>query len=87
MLFIALNTDPTRRVEDKGRALYGDLGNDYITLILECLVKWSERYPQNARRGAPTKFRLTHQQLIKERVVLPREFRFFDNGLNKVMNN
>ena len=41
MLFIASNTDPAKRVEDKGRALYGDLGNDYITLILECLVKWS----------------------------------------------
>ena len=51
---------------------------------MECLVKWSERYPENTRRGAPTKFRLIHQELIKERIILPKEFRFFDHGSNKV---
>ena len=35
MLFTAKNLDPNKRVEDKGKSLdYGDLGNDYITLIL-----------------------------------------------------
>jgi hypothetical protein len=35
MLFIAKNMDPNARMQDKGRSLEeGDLGNDYITLIL-----------------------------------------------------
>lgn len=42
-----------------------------MTLILECIVKWSEKYPTNKSSGEPTKYKLAYNELVNERVVLP----------------
>ena len=88
MLYLAKTTDPDKRVEDKGRGIFRDLadmGNDYITLILECLVKWSERYPLTGQ-NSPTKFRMAYLELLKLGVVLPKQFRFFQGDSSKAAN-
>jgi hypothetical protein len=85
MLRIAREVDPKKKMKEKGLNLFpGDkeLGNRYITLILECIVKWSEKHPKTSTK-AETKFRIGHNDLIDRGVVLPKEFIFFKTDVGK----
>lgn len=58
MLDIGRTVDPSRPIEGKGLNYFPDpkLGNHYIRLVLECIVKWGNRFPMNSN-NQPTKFR------------------------------
>jgi hypothetical protein len=55
------------------------LGNRYITLILECLIVWSERYPKTSKKD-DSKFMLAFNELVSRKVVLPKEFMYFESA-------
>lgn len=67
-------------MEQKGLQTFGNpqLGNRYMRLILECLVKWGQKYPQTANKS-PTKFKNSLDQLIYSNVVLPNKFNYFED--------
>ena len=81
MTKMAKTIDPKKDVTQKGLTLFPDrqLGNNLMTLILECIIKWSEKYPTNKSSGEPTKYKLAYNELVNERVVLPSQFVFFPN--------
>lgn len=74
--------DPKKEVDEKGLTLFPDrtLGNKLMTLILECIVKWSEKHPTVSEKSSqPTKFKAAHNELVNEGVLLPRKFTYFPN--------
>ena len=95
MIKMAKTIDPKKPVTEKGLTLFLDkaLGNRMMRLILECIVKWSEKYPtSNKSSDEPTRFRVAFNELVSEGVVLPKEFTFFPTlnlvgSVNPVSNN
>ena len=48
MVKLGGEVDPQKKVPEKGKNLFPtdkNLGNRYVTLILECIVVWAERHP------------------------------------------
>lgn len=79
MLRLAREVDPKKRMSEKGLNLFPsdkELGNRYITLILECICKWSEKHPKTSSKS-DTKFRIGYNELCDRQVVLPKEFIYF----------
>ena len=76
MTKMAKTIDPKKPMNQKGLNLFPDknIGNKLMVLILECIVKWSEKYPSNKSSGEPTKYKLACNELIAEGVVLPERF-------------
>jgi hypothetical protein len=75
---IALNTDPKKPVEEKGKSLFpGDkkTGNDFMRLVLESLVIWSSRF--GANKDKPTRFTTTLENFNDARVILPKQFIYY----------
>ena len=55
-----------------------------MRLLLESLVCWGEKYPQNSKKE-PTRFKKALNHLVKENVLLPasHEFKFYRTVDNK----
>jgi hypothetical protein len=73
--------DPLKPPADKGKQLYPSdslLGNKYLTLIAECLMKWAEKHPLT-NQHSPTKFVLALKNLTDKGVQLPTEYRYFED--------
>lgn len=53
MLKLAKEVDPQKKMSDKGSSLFPgnkEIGNRYITLVLECLIVWSEKFPRTSTK-------------------------------------
>ena len=84
MTKLATTVDPQKAMDLKGKKLMkdSDLGNKFMRLLLENIVRWSERFP-TSNNQTPTKFKLAYNELAKERVVLPSDFKFYSDTREK----
>ena len=57
-------------------------GNNLMRLLLESLVTWGTRFPTNSKKE-PTKFRKTLMKLQEEKVVLPKDFLYYQPNARK----
>lgn len=81
MVKLAKEVDPQKKMTEKGVTLFSgnkEIGNRYITLILECLVVWAERFPRT--KAGDSKYALAYADLISKKVTLPKEFIYFERG-------
>jgi hypothetical protein len=53
-----------------------------MRLLLESLVTWGTRFPTNSKKE-PTKFKKTLTKLQDEKVVLPKDFIYYQPNARK----
>ncbi|EAS04855.2 hypothetical protein TTHERM_00469040 (macronuclear) [Tetrahymena thermophila SB210] len=77
-MFISAQFDKEKKEEDRGKFYFGDkpsnelaiLGNSFFRLVLECLLVWSNWFPN-------TMYSEIYQQLVQIGVTFPEQLNYF----------